>query len=274
MSPARYEMKDVLIRIEDVGVRYGETPVLAGVSAEVRDIVRPGCITGQIIGILGPSGVGKTQLARVLTGLQEPTTGRVTVGASQTPIHAGLVGYVPQNYPLFKHRTVLDNLMVAARHGGASRKDAEARSMEYLKRFSLDDKWDKYWAELSGGQRQRVAIAQQLLCSDHYLLLDEPTTGLDPISKDKVCQFIREVAAMSEENTIFVVTHDLGAILTIADHLWLLGRVRNEKGESMGARIVATYDLIEEGLAWQEQPQDQPAYARLLREIRIKFDSL
>ena len=54
MSPARYEMKDSSIRIEDVGVRYGDTPVLAGVSAEVRDIVRPGCITGQIIGILGP----------------------------------------------------------------------------------------------------------------------------------------------------------------------------------------------------------------------------
>ena len=72
---------------------------------------------------------------------------------------------------------------------------------------------------------------------------------------------------MSEENTIFVVTHDLGAILTIADHLWLLGRVRDDKGESQGARIVATYDLIEEGLAWQERPQDQPEYAPLLRKI-------
>lgn len=274
MSPAGYEVKDVLIRIEDVGVRYGDTPVLAGVSAEVRDIVRPGCVTGQIIGILGPSGVGKTQLARVLTGLQDPTAGRVTVGSSSTPIHAGLVGYVPQNYPLFKHRTVLDNLTLAARHGGISRKEAEAKSMEYLKRFSLDDKWSKYWAELSGGQRQRVAIAQQLLCSDHYLLLDEPTTGLDPISKDIVCELIRQVAAMSEENTIFVVTHDLAAVLTIADHLWLLGRVRNAQGASMGARIVATYDLIEEGVAWQERPQDLPAYTRLLREIRTKFDSL
>jgi ABC-type polar amino acid transport system ATPase subunit len=269
-----YELKDVLLRIEDVGVSYGDAHVLAGVSAEVRDIVRPGCTTGQVIGILGPSGVGKTQLARVLTGLQEPTTGRVTVGPSSAPIHAGLVGYVPQNYPLLRHRTILGNLVLAARNTGASKKDAEAKSMDYLKRFSLDDKWASYPSQLSGGQRQRVAIAQQLICSDHYLLLDEPTTGLDPIMKDEVCDRIRQVAAMSEENTILVVTHDLAAILTIADHLWLLGRVRNEQGQSIGARIVATYDLIAEGVAWQDKPQDLPAYARLLREVRAKFESL
>ena len=263
MTAPPYELKDVLLRIEDVGVSYGDAHVLAGVSAEVRDIVRPGFTTGQVIGILGPSGVGKTQLARVLTGLQEPTAGRVTVGPSSTPIHAGLVGYVPQHYPL-----------LAARNTGASKKDAEAKSMDYLKRFSLDDKWASYPSQLSGGQRQRVAIAQQLICSDHYLLLDEPTTGLDPIMKDEVCNRIRQVAAMSEENTILVVTHDLAAILTIADHLWLLGRVRNEQGVSTGARIVATYDLIAEGVAWQDKPQELPAYGRLLREVRAKFESL
>jgi polar amino acid transport system ATP-binding protein/sulfate transport system ATP-binding protein len=279
-ASARYELKDVLIRIEDVHVSFtnadtGEfVPVLAGVSAEVKDITRSNAVTGQIVGILGPSGVGKTQLARVLTGLQEPTSGQVTVGPSATPVSAGLVGYVPQNYPLFEHRTVLGNLVLAARKNGLVGKDAEAKAMAYLEDFSLADKWSRYPAELSGGQRQRVAIAQQLLCSAHFILLDEPTTGLDPIMKDKVCDLVRHVAGMSEENTVFVVTHDLGSILTIADHLWLLGRVRNDKGESMGARIVKTYDLIEEGLAWQERPADLPAYPRLLREIRAEFETL
>ena len=273
MTPP-YEEKDVLIRIQDVGVRYGDNPVLTGLCAEVRDIQRPGCITGQIIGILGPSGVGKTQLSRVLTGLQEPTTGKVTIGSKDTPVTAGLVGYVAQNYPLLRHRTVHGNLILAAQRAGADTKDAEEKAMNYLKQFGLEDNWDKYPAELSGGQRQRVAIAQQLLCSEHYLILDEPTTGLDPISKDKVCEFIKTVAGLSEENTVLVVTHDIASILLIADHLWLLGRERDEKGKSLGAKVKYTYNLIERGLAWQEKPADLPVYAQLQREIRAQFESL
>jgi polar amino acid transport system ATP-binding protein/sulfate transport system ATP-binding protein len=269
-----YEYKDVLIRLEGIGISYGETKVISDLNAEVRDIVRPGCVTGQIIGILGPSGVGKTQLSRVMTGLQQPTTGKITVGTTSTPIYPGLVGFVAQNYPLFRHRTILGNLVQAAVQRGSGPKEAEAKAMDYLKRFSLEEKWHSYPAELSGGQRQRVAIAQQLLCSEHYLILDEPTTGLDPISKDRVCKFIKEVAEISEENTIFVVTHDTPAILTIADHLWLLGRKRDENGKSLGASIKYQHDLIERGLAWDPNPQDKPAYADLMKEIRVQFNDL
>ena len=269
-----YEYKDVLIRLENIGISYGETKVISELNAEVRDIVRPGCITGQIIGILGPSGVGKTQLSRVMTGLQQPTTGSITVGAKSTPIYPGLVGFVAQNYPLFRHRTILGNLVQAALKRGLNPKEAEEKSMDYLKRFSLEEKWRSYPAELSGGQRQRIAIAQQLLCSEHYLILDEPTTGLDPISKDRVCDFIRQVSEIAEENTIFVVTHDIPAILTIADHLWLLGRQRDEKGKSLGANIKYQYDLIERGLAWEPNVADRPVFAETMKEIRAKFGDL
>lgn len=271
---ASYELKDILLRIDDVCLSYGDTPVLSHLSAEVRDIVRPGSVTGQVVGILGPSGVGKTQLSRILTGLHEPTSGRVTVGAAAEPIRAGLVGFVAQTFPLFRHRTVLSNLTFAMESNGVRAKEAEERAMAQLRAFSMEDKWQAYPAELSGGQRQRVAIAQQLVCSDHYVIMDEPTTGLDPIMKDRTCQLIRQVASMSEENTVLVVTHDIPAILTVADHLWLLGRVRDEKGVSLGARIVETYDLIERGLAWQERPQDLPAYADMLREVRARFETL
>ncbi len=269
-----YEYKDTLIRIDNLCIAYDDVKVLDGFSAEVKDIVRPGCITGQIIGILGPSGVGKTQLARTLAGLQRPTSGSITVGAKAVPVVAGLVGYVQQNYPLLAHRTVLGNLLLAARRSGASKKDAETNAMDYLKRFSLEEKWNHFPAELSGGQRQRVAIAQQLLCSEHFLILDEPTTGLDPVMKDRVCALVKQVASLSEENTIFVVTHDIASILTIADHLWLVGRVRDDKGKSLGAKILHTYDLIERGIAWEEKPQDTPAFAAAMREIRSQFDTL
>ncbi len=269
-----YELKDVLIKIDGVSVRYGDTPILSNLSAEVRDIVRPGCITGQVIGILGPSGVGKTQFSRVVTGLQEPTTGTILVGPKQVPVEAGLVGYVAQHYPLLRHRTILGNLMVASVCSGHDSKDAREKSMEYLRKFSLEDKWSMYPAELSGGQRQRVAIAQQLLCSEHLLILDEPTTGLDPIMKDKVCDLIRTVSSLAEENTIFVVTHDIASIMTVADHLWLLGRTRNEKGESLGANIKYQFDLIERNIAWEPDVANKPAFVETMREVRAKFSEL
>jgi ABC-type polar amino acid transport system ATPase subunit len=269
-----YQYKGVLVKLENIGISYGETKVLSGLNAEVRDIVREGCVTGQIVGILGPSGSGKTQLSRVMTGLQEPTAGKVVVGTPGSPVHAGLVGYVAQNYPLLRHRTILGNLVTAAMRSGTDRHIATDKSMDYLRRFALEDKYCSYPAELSGGQRQRIAIAQQLLCSEHFLILDEPTTGLDPISKDKVCEFIRQVAALAEENTIFVVTHDIPAILTIADHLWLLGRQRDEKGRSLGSYIKYTYDLIERGIAWEPNPTETPVYSELLKEIRNRFSDL
>jgi polar amino acid transport system ATP-binding protein/sulfate transport system ATP-binding protein len=269
-----YTLGKRLVSLNNVSQSFDGRPVLAGVSAEVWDIVRPGCITGQIVGILGPSGTGKTVLSRILTGLDAPASGSITIGDQTTPLQAGVVGYVPQNYPIFRHRTVGGNLVVAARQGGASAADAEAKARAYLERFGLADKWSSYPSQLSGGQRQRVAIARQLLCSEHYLVLDEPTTGLDPIMKDRVCQFIQEVASISEENTIFVISHDISSVATIADHLWLLGRTFNEKGESLGSSIRFQYDLVERGIAWEADPTATPGFAPLLREVRAKFGEL
>jgi polar amino acid transport system ATP-binding protein/sulfate transport system ATP-binding protein len=269
-----YILKDTLVQIKDVNVSFGGRHVLLNVNAEVRDIVRPGCTQGQVIGILGPSGVGKSIMARVLTGLQTPDSGQVLIGPKSDPVQAGTVGYVSQHYPLFRHRTVLGNLMLAAKQGRTS-EDAKSKAEEYLQRFDLSAKWDAYPGQLSGGQRQRVAIAQQLLCSEHYLVLDEPTTGLDPIMKDHVCDLIRQVSNFKEENTVFVVTHDIPAALSVADRLWLFGRVRREIDlQPIGANIRYTYDLIERGIAWEEKPEQLPAFTELAREIRARFEEL
>lgn len=268
-----YELRDVIVKLEDVRLQFGEKIVLAGIDAEVRDIYRPGYVTGQVVGLLGPSGIGKTVLCRVLTGLQKPTGGGIFVGGNRSPIEAGVVGFVAQNYPLLRHRTIFGNLYVAARKIYDS-KMAEQKVMDFLQKFELSDKESYYPANLSGGQRQRVAIAQQLLCSEHYLVMDEPTTGLDPIMKDKVTDLIRQVASLSEENTIFIISHDIPSIMSVADQLWLMGRVRNEKGESMGAKIMHKYDLAERGIAWEPNASALPVFTDLLREIRSKFNSL
>jgi ABC-type nitrate/sulfonate/bicarbonate transport system ATPase subunit len=87
-----------------------------------------------------------------------------------------------------------------------------------------------YPAQISGGQRQRIAIAQQLLCSEHFLLMDEPFSGLDLVMEAKVCELINEIACLDELNPIIVVTHDVTAAATVADHLWLMGRDRGASG--------------------------------------------
>lgn len=269
-----YEVKDTLIRIENVSLVFDGKPILNQVNAEVKDIVRPGCITGQIVGLLGPSGVGKTQLGRILTGLQAPTTGSIKIGPKGTPVQYGTVGFVAQNYPLLRHRTIAGNLIVVAERVGHGRVEAKAKAEEYLRRFDLLDKWEMYPSQLSGGQRQRVAIAQQLMCSEHYLVLDEPTTGLDPIMRDRVCNFIQQVSSIAEENTIFIISHDIPSVLSIADTVWLMGRRRDGAGNSMGASIVKTYNLIERGIAWKDKPTETTEFTDLVKEIRAEFESL
>jgi polar amino acid transport system ATP-binding protein/sulfate transport system ATP-binding protein len=262
-----YERKDVLIRIADVYLSYDGRPILDHVNAEVHDIVRPGCTQGQVVGILGPSGVGKTVFSRILTGLQEPTSGKITVGGTQEHIKAGDVGFVAQNYPLLRHRTVLGNLLVA---GNGPRKAVEEKARAYLDTFNLTDKANVYPSLLSGGQRQRVAIIQQLLCSEHFLVMDEPFTGLDPIMKGKVCDLIRKVSLLDEKNTIFIVAHDIHAVISIADTLWLFGR--SEPGG--GSSIRYKYDLMERGIAWNGVHESSPLVQDLVREVLDRFRTL
>lgn len=267
-----YTVHDELVRLEDVHLEYDGVPILRGVNASVRDIKRKGCNQGQVVGILGPSGVGKTQLSRVMAGLVRPTRGRVVIDGGKD-VQAGLVGMVPQNYPLFNHRTVLGNLLVAART--VDRKEAEARCMGYLEDFGLADRASYYPAQLSGGQRQRVSIIQQLLCSEYFMIMDEPFTGLDPVMKDKTCDLIAKVSLMHEKNTIFIVAHDIHALMLVSDTLWLLGRDRSPDGSAVpGSYIKHTYDLAAMGLAWQPGISSTPVFAQLAAEVKERFKSL
>ena len=267
---ANVEYREVLLRADKLSLALGGRSVLRDVSFEVRDIVRPGCITGQVVALLGPSGMGKTQLFRVLAGLQDADAGSVLVDMAQHPVRAGQVGVVAQAYPLFEHRTVLGNLLVAGRTA-----DREVRARMLLERFGLAQLADRWPLELSGGQRQRVAIAQQFMCSEHLLLMDEPFSGLDPLAVEEVCALIREVASQDELNTIVIVTHDIAAALSVADHVWLLGRDRDAKGEPIaGARIQATFDLVERGLAWRTDSLRSKEFQDLEHEIRETFKKL
>jgi ABC-type nitrate/sulfonate/bicarbonate transport system ATPase subunit len=273
--PSRCRYTETLLKVDHVGLTYDDKVILRDVNAEIRDIVRDDCTQGQVVGFLGPSGIGKTQLFRIIAGLNRPTSGQVLVNSTLTPVKAGMVGVVAQNYPLFENRTIFSNLMIAAKQTEKNTDTAHEKVLKYLKRLDMLECSALYPAQISGGQRQRIAIVQQLLCSEHFLLMDEPFSGLDLVMEAKVCELINEIACLDELNTIIVVTHDVTAAATVADHLWLMGRDRDGSGNVIpGARIQETYDLIERDLCWHPGITNTSAFLEFVREVKERFQTL
>jgi polar amino acid transport system ATP-binding protein/sulfate transport system ATP-binding protein len=266
---------ETLLAVEKLSVSFGPKKVLRDVSLKIDDLHREGRVAGQVVALLGPSGVGKTVLLKLIAGLEihgATVTGGVFVGAARRVTGPGLVGLVMQENPLFRHLNVLKNLMRAARQHPQHCADPEKKSRELLEKLGLSEAVHKYPSELSGGMRQRVAIAQQILCSDHFLLMDEPLSALDPASKKKVCELITAVSDEDEINCTVFTAHDVFSALATADTIVVLGRERDTTGQQVpGATIIKTYDLAEYEFCYKESPEDSPIFMSLEREIRGKF---
>jgi ABC-type nitrate/sulfonate/bicarbonate transport system ATPase subunit len=269
-----YTLGERLLTIENVCMRY-DRPILEGVNGHIDDIRREGLQQGQVVCLLGPSGIGKSQLFRCIAGLQRPTSGSIRLNGHQREVQPGEVGVVAQNYPLFNHRTVWGNLMLAAKRHGRDDHEAADASLALLEKFGLVEQAKCHPMMLSGGQRQRAAIAQQLLCSSHFLLMDEPFSGLDPLAKSAVCETLIDVSTTHELNTIIVVTHDIESAIRISDTLWLLGRNRDANGQPTGgASIQDTYDLAGMGLAWDPDIESRPQFRQLAAALKARFATL
>ncbi len=299
-----YEIKDLeILKVEGVSLKYGDKTILRDIDLTIKDVVRKNTTlaTGQIVGFLGPSGRGKTQLFKILAGLNKPTTGTVLVHGK--PVKYGDIGVVAQNYPLMMHRTVQGNLELGAgigmldstihfvlsklspkvldKYSVLKRKKERyesktAKIQTYLTKFKLADKADMYPASLSGGQRQRIAIIQQLLCSENFLLLDEPFSGLDINMIKEVSEVILEIANMDEFNTIVIVSHDITNTVAISNYLWILGYEHDKDGNAIeGAKIRYIEDLMAAGISWNYPDVYQmPKFQETVLSIKKEFKNL
>jgi sulfate transport system ATP-binding protein len=206
-----------LITVENVTKRFGDFPALHSIDLHVKP--------GEFIALLGPSGSGKTTLLRIIAGLEFQDSGRVLFqgeDVSDTPVGDRGVGFVFQQYALFKHMTVAENvafgLTIRKRRDRPSRAAIRERAEELLRLVQLDGLGKRYPAQLSGGQRQRVALARALAIEPRVLLLDEPFGALDAKVRKDLRRWLRELHAKMGLTSIFV-THDQEEALELADRV-------------------------------------------------------
>ncbi|MBV9509837.1 MAG: sulfate ABC transporter ATP-binding protein, partial [Caulobacteraceae bacterium] len=215
------------ISIRQIQKRFGRYPALNGVDLEIRD--------GELLALLGPSGSGKTTLLRTIAGLEFPEDGQVLFEDQDvTFAHAAArrVGFVFQQYALFKHMTVAKNvafgLDVRKRAARPPKADIRRRVEDLLKLVELEGLGGRYPSQLSGGQRQRVALARALAVSPRVLLLDEPFGALDATVRKSLRRELRRIHDATGVTTIFV-THDQEEALELADRVAVLNRGRIEQ---------------------------------------------
>jgi ABC-type nitrate/sulfonate/bicarbonate transport system ATPase subunit len=263
-----YSKNEVLIHVKDVNLSY-DKQILRDINFTIHNIVRPGMNQGQVISLIGRSGIGKTQLFKILAGLIPPNTGTVLVGLEQQPVQAGAVGIVAQNYILFNHRTVYDNLRLAMQHSSITLSDKEKDALinDYATKFDLAEHLKKYPMQLSGGQRQRASIIQQVLTGNKFILLDEPFSGLDALMIDRVMELLLQVSTLHELNTLVIVSHDVENSLAISDTAFILARQKDQEG----ATITETLDLIEMGFAWNPAIRENEKFQHLVSQIKHKI---
>ena len=205
-----------MIELKDVRKSFGKNEVLKGINLRIEK--------GEVVVIIGPSGSGKSTVLRTMNYLEEPTSGHVIVDNMDLSDKKKLnevrteVGMVFQNFNLFPHMTVLDNLTLAQINvRKTSKKDAEDVDLKLLERVGLADKAHMYPDSLSGGQKQRVAIARALAMKPKVMLFDEPTSALDPEMVREVLDVMKSLA--DEGMTMVIVTHEMGFAKEVADRV-------------------------------------------------------
>lgn len=219
-----------MIHVKDLHKSFGKNEVLKGIDEHIKK--------GEVVVVIGPSGSGKSTFLRCLNRLEEPTSGEIIFeGINITDKKSDInkirekMGMVFQQFNLFPHRSVLENLtMSPLKVKKISKGQAVEKAMELLGKVGLTEKAEAYPASLSGGQKQRIAIARALAMEPDVMLFDEPTSALDPEMVGEVLNVMKTLA--KEGMTMVVVTHEMGFAKEVGDRiLFMDGGVILEQGK-------------------------------------------
>ena len=217
-----------MIHVKNLKKSFGKVSVLNGIDEHIEK--------GEVVVVIGPSGSGKSTFLRCINLLEEPTSGEIifegnNIMNKDVDINKlrEKMGMVFQNFNLFPHKSVIENITLAPiKVKGVSKSEAERKAMELLKMVGLEDKRNAYPASLSGGQKQRIAIARALAMEPDVMLFDEPTSALDPEMVGEVLSVMKKLA--KEGMTMIVVTHEMGFAREVGDRILFIdgGKVLEE----------------------------------------------
>lgn len=220
--------KNVLIQVKDLKKAFGTNQVLDGITTDICQ--------GEVVAIIGPSGSGKSTFLRSLNLLEIPTGGQILFEGTDITDpkvdinrHRQKIGMVFQQFNLFPHKTVKENIMLApVELKLMTKEEASKKADELLERVGLPDKADSYPNMLSGGQKQRIAIARALAMNPDVMLFDEPTSALDPEMVGEVLELMKELAQSGM--TMVVVTHEMGFAREVATRVLFIddGKIQEE----------------------------------------------
>lgn len=246
-----------VLRADHVSRAYGDKQILGDINVHLSD--------GELVCVLGVSGVGKTTLFNVLSGLIRPDAGKVELRNDAGVFEdvtgqAGRISYMLQKDMLLPHKTILDNVSLPLVLKGIKKKEAQDKARPFFDQFGLEGTQDKYPAQLSGGMRQRAALLRTYLCGNQVALLDEPFSALDTLTRTAVQEWYLKVMEEIRLSTLFI-THDIDEAILLSDRIYIM------KGRPA---VISDEIVIEE-----PKPRDRDymlseafmAYKRRIREI-------
>lgn len=203
----------MILQAEHITKAYGENQVLQNVSVTLQE--------GELVCLLGVSGVGKTTLFNILSGLTLPDSGKVLLEGNDITGKTGYLSYMQQKDLLLPHKTVLDNVALPLVLNGVKKKEAREQAAGYFPQFGLAGTEQQYPVQLSGGMRQRAALLRTYMCGDKVALLDEPFSALDTLTRTGMQEWYLKVMEEIKLSTLFI-THDIDEAILLSDRIYIM----------------------------------------------------
>lgn len=202
------------LSVQNVSMSFDDKKVLSHISLQVD--------SHEIVSVVGPSGVGKSTLFHIISGLLEPTSGDVFLDGKSVVGQTGHVSYMLQKDLLLPYKTIEENIALPLLLKGTKKKEAIVKARELLTSFGLETVNESYPSALSGGMRQRIALLRTYLFSANFILLDEPFSALDPFTKNEIHEWYLQAHQKLGLTTLFI-THDIDEAIQLSDRIYVLG---------------------------------------------------